>query len=165
MCTGLLGVSKDCGKQSCVGKIFGSETVDEKPMKDPRNSLSVLLGRSHIPLSKLSFNEFPHLFKRGVFNNISAFSVENLTGKKPPENLKHQFRILLRLVYQNFFEREKTLFSILVLSLFVKDFRIVLEFVTIINGDVFLLFKTLKSESVFFSKGCKFRTIKNIKKF
>jgi len=79
-------VSQNCSKKASVSKILGSETVNQKPMKDPAMELSIFL-LTDIALNVFLLNEVSHLLERCVFDDISSFTIQDFACKESPEYL------------------------------------------------------------------------------
>ena len=99
-----LVIGQDGRKQTVIGQVLGGEAVDQEPVEHPAHGLGKLLGSGTdkaVPLTESLFNKLLHLLERSVLDNISALSVEDLTGEESPEHLQHQLRVLLALVHQD----------------------------------------------------------------
>ena len=110
-----LVISKNGGEKAVICQVFCGEAVDQQPMEHPGHGLGEFLitsANQGVPLTESLLDKFLHLFERGVLNNISSLSVENLASKKSPEHLKHELRVLLALVDQDLLKREKQFFRI-----------------------------------------------------
>jgi len=97
-----------------------------------------------------------------MLNDISSFSVENLTSEESPKDLDHDVWVLGGFIDQNFLKGEQKFLGFFVFSLFIQDFSIVLQLLAVTNSDTLLLLEALKGESVLFSKFLEVWSVKDI---
>ena len=104
-----LGVSKNCCEEASVVELIRRKAIHKQPVKEPRHCLSVLLGR-HASIVVPFVDDATHFLEGCVLDDVSAFTVENLTSKEAPEYLEHEFRVLLGFVYEDLFQAVQDLF-------------------------------------------------------
>jgi hypothetical protein len=85
-------VSQDGSEKTGVGQIFSGEAVDQEPVEHPADCLGVFLRATagqRFMLTILFLNKLLHFFQGSMLNDISSFSVKNLTSKESPKDLDH----------------------------------------------------------------------------